>query len=370
MRAVQTERTSLPPAGPAVRPICLALQGGGAWGAFTWGVLDYLLSRRDLAIDRLSGTSAGAINGAIVCSELTRGTAKSAREALESFWRSVSTHPARDMIGSLMGPVGQMVSRQIGDWMWEGGNLSPYQADPLDLNPLRAAIRDHVDIDAIRAEQGPQLFVTATNVQTGLPRIFGSAEMSVEALMASACLPQLFRAVEIDGAFYWDGGYCGNPTIWPLIHHGAARDIVLVQLAPDTRMEVPLGAKAIRHRVGEIVFNSALVAEMQAIHAMREWAQRDRRASPFADLRLHRIGPPSDEALAPGEATLDRSLDRSWKGLTALRDEGRVAARRFMLRDGRSIGVDSTLDIANTFFEPRKPKVSVKLAEASIAATV
>lgn len=354
---MQPKRLEIVKGQDPARPINLALQGGGAWGAYTWGVLDHLLGRRDLIVDRISGTSAGALNGAIVCSELTRGNAKSARQALESFWQTVSKHPARDMMHLMMGPIGQMVTRQVGEWMWARGNLSPYQADPMDLNPLRAAIRDHVDIEAIRSQQGPQLYVTATNVQTGLPRIFGSAEMSVEALMASACLPQLFRAVEIDGEFYWDGGYCGNPTIWPLIRHSASRDIVLVQLAPDSRAEVPHDAKEIRDRVGEIVFNSSLVAEMQAIHALRELAQSDDgRPSPFSELRLHRIGPPDEEAIGSSST----ALDQSWPALSALHEQGLAGAKRFLQRHGRSIGVESTLDIARAFIDPRKPKVNLR----------
>ncbi|HVL54903.1 MAG TPA: patatin-like phospholipase family protein [Burkholderiaceae bacterium] len=338
------------------RSISLALQGGGAWGAFTWGVLDHLLSRRSITIDQISGTSAGAINGAIVCSELSRGSARSAREALESFWRSVSAPSSGALMQLMLGPVGTMLSRRLGEWMWASGALSPYQANPLDVNPLRDAIGKHVDIDALRSASGPQLYVTATSVRTGLPRIFGSADMSVDALMASACLPHLFRAVEIDGEAYWDGGYCGNPTIWPLVRHGAARDIVLVQLAPDERPQLPRGSAEIRHRVGEIVFASSLVAEMQAIHAMRELIRRDGNGSRFGDLRLHRIGPPKESALAASDA----ALERSWSWLTQLRDEGRRAARAFLHRCGTRIGVESTLNIAQVFIAGRKPKLRLR----------
>jgi NTE family protein len=339
--------------------ISLALQGGGAWGAFTWGVLDYILADESIAIDQISGTSAGAINGAIVCSALALGQRSAARTALESFWRSVSDNPTRSVLQTLMGPVGQLVSRGVSNWMWNAGYLSPYQTDPFDLNPLRTVIAKHVDIESIRSRAGPQLFVTATNVHTGLPRVFGGAEISLDALVASACLPQVFRAVPIDGEAYWDGGYCGNPTLWPLIRHGRADDIVLVQLAPDRRPQVPRDSAGIRDRAAEIVFNSSLVAEMQAIQVLSEFARGSDPNSPFARARFHRIGPPSDEFLGePGAAA-----GRSWVWLTALRDEGRSAARRFMNGNRKRLGVESTLDIAHVFFDQRKPKVNVQVEQ-------
>lgn len=351
-------------------PISLALQGGGALGAYTWGVLDALLARTDLPIDQISGTSAGALNGAVLASALAHGTRRDARDALESFWRAVAEHPAQTMLQALMGPVGAMVSTRVHQWLSAGSMVSPYQTGPLDLNPLRQAIDAHVDVESIRARRGPQLFVTATHVTTGLPRVFGGAEITVDALLASACLPQLFRAVEIDGEPYWDGGYAGNPTLWPLIRHGRARDLVLVQLAPDRCDALPRSAAAIRRRAAEIVFNSSLVAEMQAVHAFRElaaadpdpqaadWDGTERRRlaeSPFARTRFHRIGPPPDSALERPNA----SLDRSWSWMTTLRDAGHAAARRFLERDRARLGVASTLDIGQAFSVQRKPRVNL-----------
>ena len=257
------------------RPISLALQGGGALGAYTWGVLEALLARPDLPIDLVSGTSAGALNGAVLASALASGGRRHARDALESFWRSVAAPPSQSLFRAMMGPVGGMVTEGVRQWLFGGAMLSPYQTDPLDLNPLRQAIAAHVDVEALRARRGPQLFVTATHVRTGLPRVFGGAEISIDALLASACLPQLFRAVEVDGEPYWDGGYVGNPTLWPLVRHGRARDLVLVQLAPDRRDALPRSNAAIRQRAAEIVFNSSLVAEMQAIQALRELSPAD-----------------------------------------------------------------------------------------------
>ncbi len=357
LRRVSRAKAANPIPPSPKQPISLALQGGGAWGAFTWGVLDYLLSRDGLLIDQISGTSAGAINGAIVCSAMANGGPAQARQALESFWRSVAEHPARSMLQTMMGPIGEMMTKRVNNWMLGAVSVSPYQTDPLDWNPMRAAISAHVDIDSIRSRIGPQLFVTATNVRTGLPRVFGSAEITLDALAASACLPQIFRAVQIDGESYWDGGYCGNPTLWPLVRHGKANDIVLVQLSPERRDEVPRDAAGIRERAAEIVFNSSLVAEMQAIHAIREIAGGASAKSAFLKTRFHRIGPPPDAMLSESGA----ASDRSWLWLTQLRDEGHSAARRFMTRNRSKLGVASTLDIAKAFFDHHKPMVNLQL---------
>ncbi|HMS78438.1 MAG TPA: patatin-like phospholipase family protein [Burkholderiaceae bacterium] len=339
------------------RPISLALQGGGALGAYTWGVLEALLARPDLPIDLVSGTSAGALNGAVLASALASGGRRHARDALESFWRSVAAPPSQSLFRAMMGPVGGMVTEGVRQWLFGGAMLSPYQTDPLDLNPLRQAIAAHVDVEALRARRGPQLFVTATHVRTGLPRVFGGAEISIDALLASACLPQLFRAVEVDGEPYWDGGYVGNPTLWPLVRHGRARDLVLVQLAPDRRDALPRSNAAIRQRAAEIVFNSSLVAEMQAIQALRELSPADATpggtGSPFHAIRFHRLGPPPAEVLErPGA-----SLDRSWEWISALRDAGRDATRRFLRRDGPKLGRTSTLDIGQAYGIGRKPRI-------------
>ena len=248
----------------------------------------------------------------------------------------------------------------MGAWLMSTGALSPYNTNPLGINPLRDAIAAHVDIDAIRGKRAPALFVTVTNVKTGLPRVISNEEMTIEALLASACLPQLFQAVEIDGEPYWDGGYCGNPTLWPMIHSGVVRDLVVVQLVPDSTDFVPTDAPAIQQRVGEIVFNSSLVAEMQAIAAMRSVAVRGDAASRVLDLRLHRIGPPARELLGHGS-----SLERSRAWLQRLHAEGRAAGKRFVARHGADLGVRETLDIASAFSDRHKPKVRAPANDAT-----
>ena len=344
---------------PARRPIGLALQGGGSWGAFTWGVLDTLLASRSLSIAQLSGTSAGAINAAIVASALAQGAPARAREALRSFWLQIARPAVADVGRHVWGPMERTWRDTMGAWLISTGTLSPYNTNPLGINPLREAIAAHVDIEAIRSRTAPALFVTVTNVKTGLPRVISNEAMSVDVLLASACLPQLFQAVEIDGEPYWDGGYCGNPTLWPMIHSGLARDLIVVQLVPDSTEDVPTDAPAIRQRVGEIVSNSSLVAEMQAIAAMRTVAARGDGPPSVLDLRLHRIGPPPRALLEPGSA-----LERSRQWLQRLHGEGRAAAKRFIARHGADIGVRESLDIAGEFHDRNKPKVRVPANES------
>jgi NTE family protein len=338
-------------------PISLALQGGGAWGAFTWGVLDHLLSRNDIRIDQISGTSAGAINGAIVCSALAKRNPAAARADLETFWRGVAEPTSSTLLKTLMGPFGDVLTRGVNQWLSLGGSLSPYQLDPFDANPLRASIERYVDIDAIASGEGPQLFVTATNVRTGLPRVFGPSQISVDALAASACLPQLFRSVQIDGDAYWDGGYSANPAMWPLIRTGAAHDIVLVQLAPEHEAQVPQNVKAIGERAAQIMFNASLVTQMQAISAMASTVVGT--DAPLARTRFHRIGPPVTNAV--GNA--NPAGDRSWTWLAQLRDEGQQAAQSFMEKHKKQLGKTSSLDIARVYFDQRKTKVKLPSAE-------
>jgi len=354
------------------RPIGLALQGGGSFGAYTWGVLDALLGSRTLSISQLSGTSAGAINGAIVASWLAKGSRAKAREALRSFWLAIAAPAVSDVVpvapivhlgAELWGPVERKWRETVGTWLLSTNVLSPYNVNPLGVNPLREAIAAHVDIDAIRSKSAPALFVTLTNVRTGLPRIVANDAMTLDVLLASACLPQLFQAVEIDGEPYWDGGYLGNPTLWPMIHSGLGRDLIVVQLTPNHALEIPKDAAGIRRRLGEIVFNSSLVAEMQAIMALRAAAARNEASSPVLDLRLHRIGPPRHDLLQQGSA-----LERSRRWIERLQHEGRGAARRFLMRHGRDIGVRETLDIARVFNDARKPKMRVPANEEIDAA--
>ena len=306
-------------------PLGLALQGGGSWGAYTWGVLDALLASRRFSIGEISGTSAGALNAAIVAGALAHGSRKRARDALRAFWLDVA-YPAHSAPGvELWAPVERAWRESIGAWMLSSAT-APHQLNPLGVNPLRALIERHVDIAAVRSPAAPPLYVTLTNVRTGLPHVVTNAAITVDVLVASACLPQLFQAVEIDGEPYWDGGYSGNPTLWPMIDSSRTRDLIVVQLVPDEIDSAPTDGTGIRQRVGEIVFNSSLVAEIQAIRAMRALAARgEADDAGIAGTRLHRIGPPPPSLLTAGSA-----MERSRPWLEQLFAEGRKAARRFI----------------------------------------
>jgi len=328
-------------------------------------VLDALLASRSVFIAQLSGTSAGAINAAIVASALAKGSSADARKMLGSFWQAIADPTLSSMARELWRPVEHKWRDSVGAWLWSTGVLSPYTTNPLGLNPLRDAIAAHVDIDAIRSKEAPALYVTVTNVRTGLPRIIANDAMTIDALVASASLPQLFQAVEIDGEAYWDGGYCGNPTLWPMIKSDMARDLIVVQLVPDLGDDVPKDATSIRRRIGEIVFNSSLVAEMQAITAMRSVADRGAGAASAVDVRLHRIGPPRRELLETGS-----SLERSRGWLELLYDEGRAEARHFMDRHAADLGVRETLDIARVYADGHKPKLRVSAKQSSDHALV
>ena len=342
------------------KTIGLALQGGGSWGAYTWGVLDALLASRSIAIAQLSGTSAGAINAAIVTGALAKGSPASARQALRAFWLSIANHATVDLICGLWGPFKRHWRNSMNEWLLACGTLPHLRANPFAVDLLRGAIAEHVDIDAIRSKFAPALFVTVTNVKTGLPRVISNDAMSIDALLASACLPDLFPAVEIDGESYWDGGYGGNPTLWPMIHSGLACDLIIVQLMRDRMDEVPTGTLAVQRRVSEIVFNSSLVAEMQAISAMRAVAESGSAPARVADVRLHRIGPPPIELFERGNG-IDRA--RAW--LELLRDEGLAAGKQFVARHGADIGARETLDVAGVFVDANKPRFPVPACDVS-----
>ena len=347
---------------PRRRPVGLALQGGGSWGAYTWGALDALLASHSIEVRQLSGTSAGAINAAIVAGSLAKGSRAQARKALRSFWASIADPAASDIIRSLWGPLERHWRNSMNDMLLSSGVLSVCGGSSLAINPLRDGIAKHVDIEAIRSKSAPALFVTVTNVRSGLPRVISNADMSVDALLASACLPDLFPALEIDGEFYWDGGYGGNPTLWPMIHSGLADDLILVQLVPDRIEQIPTDSLSIRRRVGEIVFHSSLIAEMQAIHAMRALGDARNAEGRLAKLRLHRIGPPRLELFEQGNG-----VERAQAWLQLLHAEGRMAGRGFIDRYGADIGRRETLDIATFFIDSRKPKIPLPVNDGIVA---
>jgi NTE family protein len=337
--------------------IDLALQGGGSHGAFTWGVLDRLLEDGTLTIDGISGTSAGALNAGVLATGWQRGGAAGARDALRDFWLDVSSRG--ECFGSHVpaspsaGLAGYNLESNpffalFNQWL---KLFSPYQFNPLGLDPLRDVAARHIDTAAIAA--GPiRVFVIATSVTTGQAEVFSDGRLSLDAFMASACLPQLFKAVEIDGEPYWDGGYSGNPALWPLIYGTDASDILLVKINPLVRPGVPDTVAEITDRVNEITFNAGLAGEMRAIHFVQELlGQQKLDRKRYKDLRLHMV---SDEAgLAPLHPSSKMNTSRNF--LLTLHGMGRVAAERWLERDRPQVGRASTLDIEGTFLAKRKP---------------
>ncbi len=346
MRA--STRTGSPAAEKNVPPKAsnLALQGGGAHGAFTWGVLDALLEDGRVAIPAISGASAGAMN-AVVLAEgfVTRGR-DGAREYLHRFWLSVSEEGAlspvqRKLFDSWFAAVGLGAPMKF--WMDALTHYSsPYEFNPLNLNPLRDHLAKMVDFDKLRATDDLKLFIAATNVHTGRGRIFHREELTADHVMASACLPTLFQAVVIDGEPYWDGGYVGNPPLWPLFYDNACNDTIIVQINPIERDTTPRTALEIQNRLNEITFNGAMLGEFRAINFVTRLVDQGALSGKgYIRPNLHRIEG-ADKLKA---FSADTKSNTSWAFLTMLRDIGRVAAKEWLEAHFDAIGVKGTLDI-------------------------
>jgi NTE family protein len=323
----------------------LALQGGGSHGAFTWGVLDRLLEEPWLQFDGISGTSAGAMNAVVMADGLAEGGPEGARAALEAFWRRVSDAAAMSPLRR--GPLEVLT----GIWTLDYSPvfaavdiasrvLSPYDTNPMGTNPLRQILEASVDF--ARLPKAPiKLFVTATNVRTGRGHIFRNADLTPDVLLASACLPTMFQAVEIDGEPYWDGGYSGNPSMTPLIRECTASDTILVQINPIERPGTPRTAREIQNRLNEIAFNATLLKDLKASALLRQVADPGTgEGAVWARMRVHRIA--SDVMLDLGASS---KLIAEWPFFTMLRDEGRKAAAAFLAAHGADLGVRSTLDV-------------------------
>ncbi len=325
--------------------IDLALQGGGSHGAFTWGVLDRLLDESWLRIAAISGTSAGAMNAALLADGWTHAGAEGARRALSSYWQRVSRAAAfsplqRSPLDRLMGRWTLDTSPAYIATDLMSRLLSPYDLNPTGFNPLRNILVESIDFERL-AGSPIKLFVTATSVRTGRGRIFRNPEITADVLLASACLPTMFRAVEIDGEAYWDGGYAGNPTITPLIRESEAHDTILVQINPRERADVPRSASDILNRINEISFNSPLMKELRMIALLRQVADPGNgEGARWAQMRTHRI---MTDALAKFGAS--SKLNGEWEFVAMLHAEGRRAASEFLAAHAGDLGRRSTADI-------------------------
>ena len=332
------------------RPINLALQGGGAHGAFTWGVLDRLLEDEDLEIEGISGTSAGAINAAVLAQGYVEDGRAGARAALHRFWHSVAgldwLNPLDklpvDKLAASMGffPTPSYLFLDAASRLF-----SPYQVNPFNWHPLRAVLEEQVDFDGLEASP-IKLFVSATTVRSGKNRVFRHDELSADALLASACLPFLFQAVEIDGEAYWDGGYMGNPAIYPLIYHCAAPDVMLVQINPIRREEVPTTAPAILDRINEISFNATLMREMRAIAFVTKLIE-DKALDPqhYKKMHIHMV----EGGANMSDLSVETKLTTGQAFLDELMAIGRGAAEAWLEAHRGDLGRRSSLDIAHAF---------------------
>jgi NTE family protein len=323
----------------------LALQGGGAHGAFTWGVLDRLLEEDWLRFDGISGTSAGAMNGAVMVDGYAAKGPDGARASLEAFWRKVSD--AAKLSPFRRTPLDVLLGRWTLDYSpafvvmdLMSRLFSPYELNPMGSNPLRDILAHSVDFDRL-ARAPIKLFVTATNVHSGRGHVFRNATITPDVLLASACLPTLFQAIEIDGEPYWDGGYSGNPTITPLVRECTSNDTILVQINPVERHGTPRTARDILNRLNEVSFNSVLLKELRMIALLRDVASvGNSEGAQWASMRIHRI---AGEALA--ELGYSSKLNAEWSFLCMLRDQGREAAGVFLKTSAHDIGRRSTLEL-------------------------
>jgi NTE family protein len=340
-------REAVAPKLGTLKTINLALQGGGAHGAFTWGVLDRLLEDKQLDIEAISGTSAGAMNAVVLADGLMRGGTEGARERLEVFWRGVSREGVGGSAQSILEPILSFWNvPSFPKFSFFGGLASPQLYNPLNINPLHDLLEQLVDFDHVRANEGLRLFISATNVRDGKIKVFSGHEVTADAVMASACLPHLFRAVEIDGEAYWDGGYSGNPALFPFFTETRAEDILLVQINPVRREEVPTSGQDIMERLSEITFNASLLREFRAIDFVNRLMDEGRLdTKQYRRNRLHRVD--ATESLAHHAAS--SRLDTSLGFFLELRDAGREAAEAWLAAHYDDIGVKATLDLRSEF---------------------
>jgi len=337
------------------KPVNLALQGGGVHGALTWGVLDKLLEDDRLALDAVSATSAGAMNAVVMAWGISQGGREGGRAKLAEFWGKIGN------CSNLWSPMGIDMLAPMSDgasWPFAltpaylayqavTNTFSPYQLNPLDYNPLRDILNDVVDFAQLKkCRLATRLFVSATNVRTGKIKIFPNTELSAEAILASACLPNVFRAVEIDGEYYWDGGYMGNPAIFPLIYEGASSDVIIVHINPLVQDRVPTTAPEIMDRVNEITFNSSLMREMRAIAFVSRLIEEHRLdTGRYRKMLVHAIS--DDDEMRKYGAWSKLTPDRPF--IQHLFESGRAAASRFLDTNFDNIGERSSVDIAATY---------------------
>lgn len=337
------------------KAINLALQGGGAHGAITWGVIDRLLEDGRIDISAISGTSAGAMNAAILAYGLHLGGPEMAREKLDEFWSEISN------AGKYFSPVKRSafetafgifnMDRSMSFFLFDSMTraFSPYQLNPFDFNPLRDIVEKCIDFEELRKCEAVKIFIGATSVSSGKVRIFDKDEISLDVVMASGCLPYIFKAVNVNGEDYWDGGYMGNPALFPFYYNSDADDIVIVHINPLVREETPQTAPAIMNRVNEISFNSSLYKELRAINFVHrlidnDWI-KDEHKDKLRYMRVHSVR--ADTKLCG--LSVPSKLNVEWDFLCSLKERGRAAADEWLEANFEDIGVKSTVDLDAEF---------------------
>ncbi len=347
---------------PAKKKVNIALQGGGAHGALAWGILDALLEDGRIEVEGFTATSAGTMNALAFVQGMQEGGADGAREKMEHFWWEISK------AGVFFSPVhGNPLERYLG--IGSGENplsyfmfdamtrlFSPYQFNPLDINPLRTVLDETIDFDKVRECNQVKLFISATNVRTGKVHIFRNPEITLDVAMASSCLPFLFKAVEIKGEHYWDGGYSGNPALYPLFYQTESDDILLIHLNPLYRDEVPITAPAIMNRLNEVSFNASLLKEFRAIAFVKKLIEhdmiKDEYKHMYKDLRVHSVR--ADDMMK--EFSVASKFETDWDFLMTLRDLGREGMKAWLAEHFDNIGHKSSVDLHEEFLTEKGQK--------------
>lgn len=335
--------------------INLALQGGGAHGAFAWGVIDKFMEDGRIHVEGISGTSAGSMNAVVHAYGHLKGGKEGVREALHNFWLAISE------AGAKYSPV----KRNQFEQMFSGWNhdksfaseifklvthsFSPYQLNPMNFNPLRDVLEAEVDFEELERSQDTKLFLSTTNVRTGKVKVFHTPEITSDVVLASACLPYLFQAVEIDGEYYWDGGFMGNPVLYPLFYYTNARDVVILHINPIERPGPPTMSNDIFNRINEITFNSSLIKELRSVYFVQKlldegWIKDEHREK-LKYVLIHSVR--ADTALS--DLSVSSKFANEWSFLTMLRDRGRAYATEWLSRNFNDIGVRSTVNLQQEF---------------------
>lgn len=334
-----------------MKKISLALQGGGSHGAFTWGVLDYLLSKKDVEFCSISGTSAGAMNAVVLAQGLQSGGKEGARKALKAFWEDISSSAESSPIKT------GLIEKSMGSWNVDftpgfvffdlmSRVMSPYQINPLGYNPLEEVIKKHIDFDKVNKCNKVKLFIAATNVKTGRVKIFEREQLTLDKLLASACIPTMFHAVEVDGEYFWDGGFSGNPPLFPFFGSDTCSDVVVVQINPQVKHDVPKTSSEINNRINEITFNQSLLKEFKFIDFVDRIIQEIPEAkSKYKKLNLHSI---SDDVNLPRLGASSK-LNAESDFIKYLFDLGQKSAEKWDLENFGQVGKNSTIDLNSMF---------------------